>query len=413
MSSLPKDIQDKLIFARLHLFNHHPFFASLAMYLRPRIDNRIPTAGVTAKGDLFLNEEFIRSLDHEAMVFVVVHEVMHLVTLTHDRLPVGGHPVLFNIASDIVINKAIVDAGIPLPDANMIKPLHSKYDRSLSKYDGWFTEPVYYDLLKEVKNAPKGSDSGDGSGNSDGDCPNGGSTGDKSSDGQFHGYWWDGSGQATAEEKVTDEQKAQWKQRAASAAAAAKSAGKFPGSIEAFVTTLLKPKNDWRKYLRNTASSVLKGNWTWKQISRRTCGAVRTPGRVKTLPSAVVYIDTSGSISDQELTRFLSETSEIIKLGGGKCRLLLGDAEIYYDGEVGVGDIANRLPVQRGGTDFRVLFDAIAEHKIRPALVVGFTDLCGPFPDAPPGFKVVWCVPEGSWSGRGQAPFGEVIKVEL
>lgn len=404
---IPKDIKDKLIFARLHLFTHHPFFANLAMYLKPVINNVVPTAAVDAKGNLYLNEEFIRSLNHEAMVFVVVHEVMHLVTMTHDRLPSGGNMPLFNIASDIVINKAIVDANIPLPNPDMIKPLHSKYIKEFAKYDGWFTEPVYYDLLKEVEKMPQGS-GGDGEG-----CPTGGSTGDKDKDGEFKGYWWDGSGGSTAEERVTEEQKAQWKQRAASAAAAAKAAGKFPGSIEAFVTTLLKPKNDWRKYLRNVSASYLKGNWTWKQISRRTSGQIRTPGREKTLPTAVCYIDTSGSINDKELTRFLSEVAEIIKLGGGKCRLLLGDAEIYYDGDVSLHDIATKLPVQRGGTDFKVVFEKIKEHKTRPAIFIGFSDLCGPFPAEKPPFKVIWCVPESSWSYKGQAPFGQVIEVKL
>ena len=187
----------------------------------------------------------------------------------------------------------------------------------------------------------------------------------------------------------------------------------MPGNLEAFVTTLLKPKQDWRKYLRHTASTYLKGNWTWKQISRRTSGQVRTPGREKNLPTAVIYIDTSGSISNDDLTRFLSETAEIIRLGGGKCRLLLGDAEIYYDGNVTTSDIASTLPVQRGGTDFRVLFEKIAESKTRPSILVGFTDLCGPFPDELPGFKTVWCVPGGSWEHKGQAPFGDVIKVDV
>lgn len=42
-----------------------------------------------------------------------------------------------------------------------------------------------------------------------------------------------------------------------------------------------------------------------------------------------------------------------------------------------------------GGTDFRPLFDRLAEESEPPAGVVYRTDLAGSFPDEPPQYPVI------------------------
>jgi predicted metal-dependent peptidase len=402
--SMGKPINEKImkefVKLRIRMNDNYPFFAQIAMYLKPYATEDIPTMAVDGRGNLYINENFFTEIikTPKDALFCIAHEIMHLATDTYRRSPPAVDVNLWNQASDIAINQIIVDSGIPLPSAYIIKPLHVAYDPSLAKYKNQSTEQIYFDLLKEEHKNKKHS----------GDTKCGHSTG-TSKDGRFKGMWWDDSSEKInrSEEANKEEMIAEWKDRIAAAAEAAKTAGKLPGSLGQFCSGLLVPKKNWRRELSRYASPILKGGWTWRRISRRTSGVVRTPGRLPKPPTAIVYIDTSGSISDNEIIRALSEIKSIIELCGGKVRLLLGDTEIYYDGEMTPSALKN-VPVQRGGTDFNCLFAAIGKSK--PDVLVAFTDLYGPAPAEAPAYPVIWCCYEGS---HGKVPWGRLIEVEI
>jgi predicted metal-dependent peptidase len=424
MSSFPKHLEQKLFKSRFELYGTHPFFAQIAQYLKPSICNGIPTIAVTANGDLLCNEEFLNKLSKEDMTWVLAHEAMHLVTMTHGRMPEGAYHSIWNIASDAVINYIITDdAGIPIIRPEIAKPI---YGGEYQKYKDSTTEQVYYDLIQDAEKQLGMSlekflkeYEGDGEG---------GSASGHGSKGKMKDRWWDDSGSrlgkkgsskgtdqngnAKSDGGMTEEQKSQWKQRVASAAAAAKQAGKMSGGLDQFITTILQPKKDWKRELRSIAMTAIKTQWTWKLPSRRTSGKIRTPGKDKGTPTAICYIDTSGSMSDVELQRCLSETAKIFQICGGKGHLILGDSEIYFSGPMDATKLNSLKEVRRGGTDFTVLFDHIEEtFTKRPALLVGFTDCCGPFPPFPPAFPTIWCRPKSGYAG--EPPWGRLIEVEL
>lgn len=381
----PEHLRKKFVAARLNLLSNFPFFAQLAMYFRPAFSD-IPTACVDKKGRFYINQEFMEKLSADGMVFVLCHEVMHLVTMTFGRMPIGAQPQIWNVASDCVINYMINKANVKFPDAAVIKPI---FGGEWEKYDGWTTEQVYYDLMKNAKKIMVRI--GDGSG------------------GDGEGYWYDESGSKCGEhDGMSEQDKAMWQERIAGAYARGRSAGKMSAELDEFLTTLLSPKRDWRMDLRYAARTFLKGNPTWRKVSRRTAGTVRTPGRDPKPPAGVVYCDSSGSMTDEQIQRAFSEAAEIFKQCGGSGRLLLGDAEIYYDGEVNMDALA-RLPLQRGGTDFNVIFECLKEGD-RPNILICFTDLHGPFPDVPPDYPVVWCQ---VGDDCGEAPWGRTIKVDI
>ena len=414
----------KLTKARYQMVGLHPFFAQIVQYLHPVVCNDIPTMGVDANSKLYINPNFLDSLDEPGLLWVLAHEAMHLVTLTHGRMPEGADKIVFNIASDASINMIITDdAGIRLIDPKICQPI---YGGKWVKYKGATTEAIYYDIMQnpeemlgcslEDLHAQNGDDTGEGAS----------SGGVKK--GPLKGRWWDDSGSKLGKRGqsqgmdangntqsnggMTEEQKTQWKQRIASAHARAKAAGKMTGGLEKYVTTILAPKRDWRRELRSLAMTALRSRWTWKVPSRRTSGKVRTPGKEKGTPTAICYIDTSGSQSDAAIQRCLSETAKIFEICGGKGHLILGDSEIYFSGEMDAKNLSHLPEVRRGGTDFRVLFDHIEETmKHKPSLLVGFTDCCGPFPDKAPSYPVIWCVPKEGYNA--DAPWGRQIEVEV
>lgn len=416
-----KKQEDKFIKAKLFLNDKLPFLWHLTHYLQIVETEEVPVAGVDIYGRLYLNMRAYDRLTVEDVAWLLAHEVMHIITATGQRFPLGGYPMLWNVASDILINQTITDdvglqiiQNMTVLDKNgkevATKPLYGKLDdgTDLTKYTGWVTEAVYYDLLKEHQKNCKSCQQGQGD-PQDGQQGDGHGTGE--GDGNFHGQWYDDSGTRTAQGEETQKQKECWKQRISSAKAASQRHGNLPGNLETLLTDLLAPQRDWRKDIRTRVVATLRRRSTWMRAGRRTLGiGVRTPGRRREIPSVAVYCDTSGSMCDDTIRRCISEAAEICKIAGGKMRLLMGDCEIYYDGEVDLKSLS-KLPVQRGGTDFTVLFDKIADGEFdEPKLLIGFTDAYGPFPAAKPGFPVIWALLKGQ---SGEVPWGDVVEIDV
>ena len=389
--------------ARFQLYRKQPFIWHLVHYLKMQPTTAIPTMGVDIKGNLYTNMEFFDKCNVQDLTWLLAHEVMHLVTTTHKRFPTGASHRLWNIASDISINQIITDAaGFPIINSNIIKPWYGEVDLGqhgkldLTQYKGWTTEKIYYDLMEKLPKCANGqAHSGDGSDPHD-------------KDGDLSDLWWDDSGSQIAKETEKEQEAAQqWRQRVASA----KAAGKTTGDLEAFLSNLLQPQRDWRKELRQLTYSTLRRKSTWLRPGRRTIGmGIRTPAKNRLMETCVCYIDTSGSMCNDTIQVCISEVASICSVIGAKLRLILGDCEIYYDGEVGVSDLS-KLDLKRGGTDFTALFDHIANsEKAQPKLLIGFTDAYGPFPKDAPNYSVIWTLLKDK---SATPPWGHVIEIDV
>jgi predicted metal-dependent peptidase len=121
-----------------------------------------------------------------------------------------------------------------------------------------------------------------------------------------------------------------------------------------------------------------------------------------------IAVDTSGSIDEKLLNRFVAEIASILERIDPLVRLIIGDMAVHqiYDltGREGAKLLRSLKFKGGGGTDFR---PAIAEAaKWKPDLLIYLTDLEG---DAgtEPRFPVLWAVPEG----QAKAPWGRLIEL--
>ena len=130
--------------------------------------------------------------------------------------------------------------------------------------------------------------------------------------------------------------------------------------------------------------------------------------RIKIL-NLVIAIDTSGSISNDDLKGFFSEINSILNcVDEYKIFLIQCDAKIQSIDEYLSPkkiDIKELKIKGRGGTDFRPVFEYMRENNILYPLIY-FTDLMGTFPDYFPSFPVLWVTKEG-----GEVPFGNIAKL--
>jgi predicted metal-dependent peptidase len=189
-----------------------------------------------------------------------------------------------------------------------------------------------------------------------------------------------------------------------------KSRGTVPGEFAEILERLKHidpPKFDWKGYMRRFAGRSIK---TYTKKSRRKYNKrlPDNPGlKIKRHKHILAAIDTSGSVSTNELKEFLSELYHMKKTGS-EVTIIECDTAISY---IGKFDPKKDLEIHgRGGTDFQPVIDYYNEHQKEYSCLFYFTDgECS----APEGAKgnILWVL-----SSRGseydELP-GQVIKLEL
>ena len=127
------------------------------------------------------------------------------------------------------------------------------------------------------------------------------------------------------------------------------------------------------------------------------------------MPRVAVAVDTSGSMSGGDLDRAMGETSAILRAIGAPVTFLACDAAVH-----GVAKVAHLGQVQLkggGGTDFRPIFEALADMRPRVDVVVVMTDGYGPAPDEElTGLRTIWLLIGGN--ERAPAAWGTTVCVD-
>jgi len=208
-----------------------------------------------------------------------------------------------------------------------------------------------------------------------------------------------------------------WKSRLAAAAQQAARAGRLSESWLRALDHLIQPQLPWRALLARFLSSVARDDYSFQRPSRREGHAHSTGSGQAILPrlasssiEVVVALDTSGSIGEAELAEFASEVDAL--KGQVRARVTLHACDqvldprgpwVFEDWEPVV------LPEQLkggGGTRFTPVFEWIERERLRPDLLIYFTDGEGEFPAREPGYPVVWLV-----KGRATVPWGERVQL--
>jgi predicted metal-dependent peptidase len=150
----------------------------------------------------------------------------------------------------------------------------------------------------------------------------------------------------------------------------------------------------WQKVLRRFVGrqtffqpSYLRPSRRFPELVGILPGSTRRPGK----PRVLAVIDTSGSITDALLGQIARELASV----GASREVVIVECDaliqrIYpFKGEL--RDVRGR-----GGTDLRPPFERAVLGKIRPDLVVYFTDGEGPAPVEAPRMPVLWCLTPGA-----------------
>jgi predicted metal-dependent peptidase len=338
-----------------NLIFDEPFYGLFLVGLNKVYRNDIPTAGVSKNGigvQLTINPEFFTSLSEKHRKGLLKHELLHISfghLLSRDLY---DDKKLFNIAADLEINQYInIDN---LPEGGLL--LSSFPELNLPDRAG---TKVYYELLQQAQKS--------------GSCPSLDDLLDKM-DGSTpicHGTWDEFEDLPEADKKLIQKQiEHQVKETAESTE---KRSGNIPGELADLIERLrhTEPaKFDWRGYLRRFVgnSSIIFTKKLRRKYNKRYSG---NPGlKIKFKNHICVGVDTSGSVSNDELKEFFSELVHMHKTGH-KITIVQCDTRINS-----VKDFNPKMDWEihgRGGTSFQPVVDHYNEKKSYTALIY-FTD---------------------------------------
>ena len=126
---------------------------------------------------------------------------------------------------------------------------------------------------------------------------------------------------------------------------------------------------------------------------------------------AVLAIDTSGSISNDELNMFAAELMTLLNsFGQYELTVICCDAKIQtvetYTQDT-FFDSKNIVFKGGGGTSFTPVFQYVNKYLMETQILIYFTDGYGDIPDAP-DFPVLWIITP---DGKNYVPWGNEVQL--
>ena len=332
-------VKDQLSKAVKTLILEEPFYGLFIVGLNKTYRKDIPTAGVSQNGigvQLAINPDYFDALNADERKGLLKHEILHISfghLLVRDLY---SDKQLFNVAADLEINQYIKSSC--LPEGGLT--LESFPELKLPVKAG---TKVYYDILMDAKknstspSLDKLLDQMDGT-----SC-------------YCHSTWDEFDNLPESEKKLIKKQiEHQIKEVAQQTE---KRRGNIPGELAELIRRLLNvepPKFNWRAYLKRFVgnSSVVYTKKLRRKYNKRYSD---NPGlKIKTKNHVCVGVDTSGSVSTDELKEFMNEINHMHKTGH-KITVVQCDTQI--------NSIEEFNPKKdwgikgRGGTDFQPVID--------------------------------------------------------
>ena len=375
-----------------------PYYGFFLIMLNKLWSRKLPTAGVSKQNinfQLAINPEFWESLSEDHKLGLLKHELLHIAFNHLTTFSMFSDKKLANVAMDMEINQYIAKDWLPEGgiDVDTYAPELDLDRRAGSRY--------YYNKLKQFQEE-KDKNGTCGCGNMDGlleDIENG--------DIADHSTWEEFQDMPEAEKKLI--QKQLQKILSDAKEQTIKKQGTVPGEIEGviIIEEIVKAKFDWRGFVRRF-TGVSTRVFTKKIRRKENKRFSENPGlKVKMRQHMLLGIDTSGSVSNNELKEFMNEIHHIYKCGV-EITIVQCDTEIKSIEEYkGKFDMTVK---GRGGTYFDPVIEYFNANQRKYTSLVYFTDGESTAYVKPRG-HVLWVLSERS-SLNDDLP-GKVIKLEL
>lgn len=391
-------VEQKFTKIMVELREIRPFYSAVYEVMEKIKDNSIETMGVTTD-KLVYNYGFVEKCDMEELRFIVLHEIAH-VALMHVARRDGRDRLLWNIACDFYVNSVLsVEFGYLMPGREIklsgrsIKmPKEVLYCSSID-IDVDYVEGIYEYLYEQANE--NGYNSGAGTENkreftfkmvgSIESKVEMGIVGDEYTEveitinkdnpmdlidkGEDQSEKLDKANKIVTDATIRNEM-------------LNSGVGNNDGVTESLIKRQMNSQLNWKKLLRRYLKSATSKDSSFNIPDKRMYYQKAVyPGSCSDdsigIAGVKVCIDTSGSISDEDLAEFMGQVWSLCKAFKVSAELIYWDTMIERTAEFTGYDEFERVGVfGRGGTNPAVVFDYLSskECKIKPIVTLMFTD---------------------------------------
>jgi len=410
---------------KVHLILHLPFFRGLIGVL-----DLVPTRQIEKFGadyrKWYFNPDYTKEQSDRDLRGNLLHSVLHLI-FQHIRRKGNRHIPIWMLATEINADLLSEETLNDLENRHLLQKLQLNNNDTSYVDDDFREVPVeeIYEKLMQEFNEMMDQMPASGKGSYGEDMKEKSETAGKAM-ADKHGN----PSSACSIGEVLEEfnkqmdtnmesmEQERWQQKVNDEVRKNKERGLVPSSIESMVNILEEPaKIDWRQMLHYYVQATIVHDVSWRRLNKGMAGSgIYLPAIEKNNMEVTVAVDTSGSVSDQELAEFINEVSSILNtIANVKMTILDCDAAVQQEFTIEYGEVfdpANKTWKGRGGTAFQPVFDYI-EKKIEkgvinaPEVLIYFTDGYGDNHSMrQPPYQVLWLC---NGAEEDAFPFGTYI----
>lgn len=386
----------QLIKAAKELLILEPFYGFFLLGLRKEIvdnDHPIKTAAVGPNGvsfTLYVNNVFWNTLSDDEQISVLKHELLHLCFFHLTENFKAENHYNMNIASDCSVNQYI--SGLPAGCVTLESLSRTLGKKLEPKRGAWYYYKEIQDFIKKHPEKCKPAPGTNGEGGLDGF--------DELDD---HTLW---PQEASEAERKLYENHIKSKLKEA-VETTIKQAGNIPGELSEILKKIKDkpPVFNWRKYFRRLVGNSI----TSEILLTRMRPNKRFPDakgmKLKRKPNILVGVDTSGSISTNNLQDFFSEIHHIYKTG---VNITVAECDTQIQNIFEYNGKQDIKISGRGGTLLEPIITYYKQHKEFTSCVL-FTDgYCNT--NMPPCKNLIWVITSNGNKSQKYTP-GYVILI--
>ena len=410
---LPEEEEKKyiqrLLESRLRILCKQGFYGSLLMHMEFAVDDTVNNVASDRK-KIYFNPSFLDKLSNRELDFVVIHEVVHLSLRHNSRIRAFEDKSVFDQAADIVVNSNIYRSYDMKEEyisiGNDIQP-HTTSDGD-EGYD-YSVDELYKLLVKEkvMRGGYSSKLTLDENGKEVEES-------DKENGFDDHSKWG-----TESDDGVSD---LDWEKYTLDACETllirdpSNKRGLVPGYAARLYMNFKESKTDWRTLINNFIQEEVN-DYSFSPPDRRFSDSpffLPDFNDADEIVKGVLFmIDTSGSMSDSEITDAYSEVKGAVDQFGGKLEGWLG----FFDAAIvepkpfcNESELEIIKPYGGGGTDFSIIFSYVRDHMKDKNItsIVILTDGYAPWPNEVQamGIPTIWLIDNDEQT----PPWGKVAR---
>lgn len=374
------------------LFNHI-FWSHLVLKTPIIFTTRVKRAATDMKV-IYFNPKFSAKLSVKVNMFVLAHEVAHIM-LKHGLRRNGRKFRVWNWACDFAINLMLRKAGFELWEHCLIN----------DEFEGMSAEQIYPIVLADPEKyvGKKPEDKKPGLAPEGEECED-----EDDEDDEFDDLF---------DPEVLDEAEAKKLEREinakiAGAAVAARQAGKMPAGMDQIIDGEVNPPQNWQTIFNDKMTRIIQVETSWTRRNRRYSNYVFPTSSSPGMGPVVFLGDTSGSMGHHHVfpqveyeINAMCETAHPERVV-----LLWGDTEVALVETFEPGDNVVIHPKGGGCTRMEVLIEAAGQYD--PDIVVLLTDCETGWPDVAPPFKIIILACATDYWFERVPKWAEVIRIK-